>query len=167
MIRTITVFVLALIALFGTSLAQPEKDMKAGGGIVYQNDNSLLGIEARGLYYFSDKWAAQVGATYYVVGADEGLTYYDLAFNVRYDILNQKKLSIYANLGYLMYAVSQDTESQLSDVSNTANLLNMAVGLDIPVTDMLDIYGEICIPYLLDEDGGLRTFFRIGVYYNL
>lgn len=163
--KSFIVLAVAIASIFKATDSNAE-EMKAGGGLAYQNDNSLLGLEIRGLYYFNEDWAVQPGFTYYFAGVDDGFTFIDFGLNLRYDIVARKKYKVYAESGYLLYNASQDNPTPNFDQSFSTHNLNIGAGGEFPLNDVLSIYTSINVPLDLEELD-FRTFLRAGVYYGL
>jgi hypothetical protein len=165
--RSLLITILCTIAAtcFVSDIKAAESEIYAGAGLAFQNDNGLLGLEARGMYYVSPKMAVQVMATYYLIGLEDNQSMFSFSPSVRYDIIQLKKLDLYARLGYTYVSNTIDPEGTLADRDYIFHQINPAFGVQIPISSF-ELYGEIDLPYQLDHDeinGGLRTVFRAGV----
>ncbi|GAB5466270.1 MAG: hypothetical protein Kapaf2KO_17060 [Candidatus Kapaibacteriales bacterium] len=166
--KSILIAIAALLAstfFASQGIAEEAGETKVGGGITYQTDGGWLGIEARGLYYFTDRIALQPSFNYIIVQENDNATTFDFVLAGRYDLVQMKKLDFYANVGYQYVYNVQTILNQDFDASFSA--LYGAVGVEIPVSSFT-VYGEIAFPYTITLDNNTATAnFKVGVYYPL
>jgi hypothetical protein len=162
--RNIIIAIAAFFAVtaFGSySALAYEGDFKAGGGLVFDFDDSELGIDVRALYYFAEKLAIQGEFIYYFAEGES--TVLGFSPSIRYDFVQLSKLTPYARVGYTLI------NSSLNDESQNLNRINGVLGFEFPLSSF-NLYGELDLGYQFSDIealSGLRSQFHVGVLFDL
>lgn len=131
-----------------------------GAGLGYGLDVSKPSIGIRAQYFFTEKIAAQVGFSSYLMG-EEGFSYREIDLNVNYYFPLDGSLQPYALAGLGFATVTVEFLGEKATASNTG--FNIGGGADYLFSEKLCAFGEL--RYVASEAG--QVVIQAGVRYAI
>lgn len=156
-------YILFLVCFTGFGLTASAQ-LSIGGGLAFNFNSSYLGINARGVYSFSDEWRGQAGFTYFF--AQKNISAYSFNFNGNYVFAdNGNGTKFYGLAGLNLVHASAKTVGffgNVGRVGQTSAGLNLGLGNNLQLGDNLSFFGEL--KYIISRYDGFDA--RAGVLYN-
>ncbi len=131
-----------------------------GGGLGYGLDVSKPSIGVRAQYFFTEKIAAQVGFSSYLMG-EEGFSYREIDLNVNYYFPLDGSIQPYVLAGVGFATATVTFLDEKVSASNTG--LNIGGGADYLFSEKLCGFGEL--RYVVSEAG--QVVIQLGVRYAI
>lgn len=155
-------FVLLLTCISTATFAQ----LQVGGGLAYGTEVEAIGIQARGVYKFTEEWGAEADFIFYF-DEFEDVTFWELNANGNYFFFSNEAIDAYALAGLNIASVGVSIDlgpfgGTVSE-SNTEVGLNIGGGVQFGITESIKGLGEI--KYIIGDFDQLVL--AVGVLFDI
>lgn len=126
------------LLFFSNSNALAQSDFKVGGGLAYGSEVEAIGIQAGGVYAFTEQISGEADV---IIFFPDNYDWWELNVNAHYNFFAEDNINVYGLAG-LNYSTISINLGQFGSASNSEVGLNLGGGAEFGL-DFANLYTEL------------------------